>query len=134
MTVTTPSGTSVTGAADQYTYIYLFTGFQSPVANPPVFNQVNPGQAIPLQWSLSGDFGLNILAPGSPAVQQANCTSGAPVNTATMTDTAGGSGLQFSNGTYTYVWKTSKAWAGTCQQIDVTLNDGTDHLALFSFD
>jgi len=134
VTVTTPSGTSATSAADRYTYIYAFTGFQSPVANPPVFNEVNRGQAIPLSWSLGGDFGLNILAPGYPTVQQVSCTSSAPVNTATETDTAGGSGLQFSNGTYTYVWKTSKAWAGTCQQIDVRLNDGTDHLALFSFE
>jgi N-acetylneuraminic acid mutarotase len=133
VTVTTPAGTSVTGAADQYAYIYAFTGFQSPVANPPTVNEVNRGQAIPLQWSLGGDYGLNILAAGYPTVQQVSCTSSAPVNTATETDTAGGSGLQFSNGTYTYVWKTSKAWAGTCQQIDVRLNDGTDHLALFSF-
>ena len=133
VTVTTPDGTSVTGAADQYTYIYAFTGFQSPVANPPTVNEVNRGQAIPLQWSLGGDYGLNILAAGYPTVQQVSCTSSAPVNTATETDTAGGSGLQFSNGTYTYVWKTSKAWAGTCRQIDVRLNDGTDHFALFSF-
>jgi hypothetical protein len=133
VTVTTPGGTTATGAADQYTYIYAFTGFQAPVAKPPVFNEVNRGQAIPLQWSLGGDFGLNILAPGYPTVQQVSCTSSAPVNTATETDTAGGSGLQFSNGTYTYVWKTSKTWADTCRQIDVRLNDGTDHLALFSF-
>lgn len=133
VTVTTPDGTTATSAADQYTYIYAFTGFQSPVANPPTFNEVNRGQAIPLSWSLGGDYGLNILAPGYPTVQQVSCTSSAPVNTATETDTAGGSGLQFSNGTYTYVWKTSKAWAGTCQQIDVKLTDGTDHLALFTF-
>jgi hypothetical protein len=133
VTVITPDGTSATSPADRYTYIYAFTGFQSPVANPPVFNEVNRGQAIPLSWSLGGDYGLNILAPGYPTVQQVSCTSSAPVNTATETDTAGGSGLQFSSGTYTYVWKTSKAWAGTCQQIDVRLNDGTDHLALFSF-
>jgi hypothetical protein len=133
VTVTTPDGTSATGAADQYTYNYAFAGFRAPVANPPTFNEVNRGQAIPLQWSLGGDYGLNILAAGYPTVQQVSCTSSAPVNTATETDTAGGSGLQFSNGTYTYVWKTSKAWAGTCQQIDLRLNDGTDHLALFSF-
>jgi hypothetical protein len=38
----------------------------------------------------------------------------------TLTDSAGGSGLQFDSttGTYTYVWKTSKSWAGTCQQFD----------------
>jgi hypothetical protein len=50
-----------------------------------------------------------------------------------MTDTAGGSGLQYDpgTGTYTYVWKTSKSWAGTCQQFDLRLTDGTDHTANF---
>jgi hypothetical protein len=72
---------------------------------------------------------------GSPTATQVNCSSGAPVNPATMTDTAGGSGPQFdsSTGTYTYVWKTSKAWAGTCQQFSLTLNDGTSHTAVFQF-
>jgi len=32
-----------------------------------------------------------------------------------------------------YVWKTNKAWAGTCRQLDVQLSDGTDHLADFEF-
>ena len=31
-----------------------------------------------------------------------------------------------------YVWKTDKAWAGTCRQLDVKLNDGTTHSAKFN--
>jgi hypothetical protein len=135
VTVTTPSGTSATSSADQYTYTYPFTGYQAPVDNPPTVNQVNRGQAIPMQFSLGGNYGLNIIAVGYPTVTQISCTTGAPVNTGTLTDTAGGSGLQFDSatGTYTYVWKTSKSWAGTCQQFDLRLNDGTDHTADFQF-
>jgi hypothetical protein len=135
VTVTTPSGTSATSSADQFTYTYPFTGYQAPVANPPTVNQVNRGQAIPMQFSLGGNYGLNIIAPGYPTATQISCTTGAPDNTATLTDTAGGSGLQFDSatGTYTYVWKTSKSWAGTCQQFDLRLNDGTDHTANFQF-
>jgi hypothetical protein len=135
VTVTTPSGTSATSSADQFTYTYPFTGYQAPVDNPPTVNQVNRGQAIPMQFSLGGNYGLNIIASGYPTATQISCTTGAPDNTGTLTDTAGGSGLQFDSttGTYTYVWKTSKSWAGTCQQFDLRLNDGTDHIANFQF-
>jgi hypothetical protein len=135
VTVTTPSGTSAASSADQFTYTYPFAGFQAPVDNPPTVNQVNGGQAIPMQFSLGGNYGLNIIAPGYPTATQISCTTGAPVNTGTLTDTAGGSGLQFDSatGTYTYVWKTSKSWARTCRQFDLRLNDGTDHTADFQF-
>jgi hypothetical protein len=28
---------------------------------------------------------------------------------------------------YTYLWRTEKAWAGTCRQLNVVLADGTYH-------
>ena len=34
-----------------------------------------------------------------------------------------------TTGTYTYVWKTSKASKGTCQVFTLGLNDGTFHTA-----
>jgi N-acetylneuraminic acid mutarotase len=133
VTVTTPGGTSTTSGADQYSYIYAFTGYLSPVENPPTVNQVHAGQAIPMQFQLGGNQGLNIIAAGYPTATQISCSTGAPVNTGTLTDTAGGSGLQYdpSSGTYTYVWKTLKSWSGTCQQFDMKLADGTHHLADF---
>src|SRR5262249_24123722 len=36
------------------TVLYNFTGFFSPVSNPPVLNVVNAGRAIPVKFSLSG--------------------------------------------------------------------------------
>jgi hypothetical protein len=34
---------------------------------------------------------------------------------------------------YQYNWKTTKAWAGTCRQVLVLLNDDTVHVAYFQF-
>lgn len=52
-----------------------------------------------------------------------------------VTVTAGASSLSYdaTTNTYTYVWKTQKAWAGTCGTLHVTLTDGSDHTALFQF-
>ncbi|WP_338933129.1 PxKF domain-containing protein [Streptomyces netropsis] len=133
VTVTTPNGTSVTTSADQYAYTYRFAGFFPPVKNPPMFNKAEAGRTIPLKFSLGGDQGLNILAPGSPFVHPVDCITGAPINNAT--GAADGSGLTFDSATstYTYAWKTSKAVTGTCQQVNVRLADNTDHTADFSF-
>ncbi len=51
---------------------FPFTGFFAPVDNQPAVNEVHAGQSIPIQFSLGGDQGLNILAagvPGRPAGQ-----------------------------------------------------------------
>jgi hypothetical protein len=114
---------------------YAFTGFAAPVDNPPAVNMVTARQSIPIQFSLGGNFGLGIIAAGYPTVQQVSCTTGVTVNTSTETDTAGGSGLQYNatTGTYTYVWKTSKASKGTCQVFTLELNDGTVHTANFQY-
>jgi hypothetical protein len=34
---------------------------------------------------------------------------------------------------YTYVWKTDRAWAGTCRLLTVQLKDGSAHQANFKF-
>ena len=38
-----------------------------------------------------------------------------------------------SNDQYKYVWKTDKAWKGSCRQLVVKLADGTTHVAGFQF-
>lgn len=120
-----------------YTSYYDFTGFKAPVYPEPEVNQANAGQAIPIQFSLNGDQGTDIFNSGYPAVRQVSCSTGDPVNSSTRTDagTSGNSGLQYdaSTKTYTYVWKTDKAWAGTCQQFILGLNDGSTHTATFQF-
>jgi predicted extracellular nuclease len=115
--------------------IYNFSGFFQPIDNLPTVNSVKAGQAIPVKFSLSGNQGLNIFAADYPLSQQISCASGAPVDEIEQTDSGGASGLTYDPGSdqYHYVWKTNKAWAGTCRQLIVKLNDGTVHAANFVF-
>jgi len=112
--------------------MYDFAGFFQPVDNLPTLNLVKAGQGVPVKFSLGGDQGLDILASGSPTSWQIACDGSAPVD-AIETVTLGNSGLSYNalTDTYTYVWKTNKAWAGTCRQLRVTLADGTVHAANF---
>ncbi len=115
--------------------IYNFTGFFPPVDNLPTLNSVNSGRAIPVKFSLGGFQGLDIFDEGYPKSQVIQCDSTAPVDGIEETVTASGSGLSYDAAAdrYVYVWKTDKAWAGTCRQLVVKLNDGTFHRANFKF-
>lgn len=117
---------------------FTWSGFFSPISDSAanVLNLANAGQSIPVQFILGGDQGLSIFAAGSPNSSIENCNAlGTTTDASIMTDTAGGSGLQYdpTTGTYTYVWKTSKSWSGTCRQLQVTLTDGSTHTADFHF-
>jgi hypothetical protein len=114
---------------------YNFAGFFQPVANLPMLNIVQAGRAIPVKFSLSGNKGLGIFAAGSPSSGPHTCNSNDPATPLEETVTAGGSSLSYdpSSDQYIYVWKTEKAWAGTCRQLVVQLNDGSIHLANFQF-
>jgi hypothetical protein len=106
-----------------------FAGFFSPIGAGP--NSAKAGSAVPVKFSLGGDRGLAILADGYPASVQVDCVTGAPIGS--PEPTASDDGLTFANGQYSYAWKTSKGWAGTCRQLQVLLVDGTLHTALFKF-
>jgi hypothetical protein len=115
--------------------LFLFTGFHSPVANPPNVNSENGGRAIPINFSLGGNQGIGVIVPGYPTVKQVDCNTKAPIGNATETGTVGNSGLGYDplSNTYTYVWKTTKSMAGTCQEFTLLLIDGSDHIAYFQF-
>ena len=112
---------------------YEFVGFLPPIHNLPELNSVNAGRAIPVKFSLGGNKGLDIFASGYPQVVPLNC--GATVVEILATATAGESTLSYDPGTdqYIYVWKTEEAWAGSCRQLVVQLNDGSVHMANFTF-
>ena len=118
-----------------YRVVYPFTGFMQPVDNPPVVNTTNAGRAIPVKFSLGGNRGLGIMAAGSPASAVVNCSTGAQLAELEQTSSAGNSSLSYDSvtATYTYVWKTDKAWAQTCRRLDVRLIDGTVQTAIFKF-
>ena len=103
--------------------------------NLPVFNLVKAGQAIPLRFSLGGNFGSGIFTSGYPKSQVVTCDRSAPVDDVEETVSAGGSSLSYDAATnqYVYVWKTDKAWAQTCRRLVLRLIDGSDHVAAIKF-
>jgi predicted extracellular nuclease len=115
--------------------VWTFSGFLPPVDNVGVLNSVKAGQAVPVRFQLGGDRGLDILAPSSPTSVRIACASGEPVDPIEETVTAGASGLQYdpATETYTYVWKSEKAWKGTCRRFTLKLDDGTQRSADFQF-
>jgi dipeptidyl aminopeptidase/acylaminoacyl peptidase len=115
--------------------LYNFSGFFPPVDNPPALNVAKAGSAVPVKFSLNGDQGLNIFDTGYPVSQKITCDAAATLDVVEQTVTAGSSSLSYDPATdqYTYVWKTDKAWANTCRQLILKLNDGTEHVAYFKF-
>ena len=115
--------------------VYTWSGFFQPVDNLPTLNKVKAGQAIPVKFSLGADYGLGILAANSPSSIRITCPGGVPVDAIEETVTATNSGLSYDAAAnqYIYVWKSDKAWAGTCRQFNLVLADGTSKAAGFSF-
>lgn len=113
--------------------VYAFTGFFQPIDNGAL-NRVKAGSAIPVKFSLSGNQGLSIFAPGSPSSGEVTCGSSTPTDDI-ETLTSGTSGLKYdaTADQYNYTWKTQTAWANTCRMLTVKLNDGTSKTALFKF-
>jgi hypothetical protein len=117
-----------------YQVVYNWSGFFQPIDNLPTVNSAKAGSAIPVTFSLGGNYGLNIFASGYPRAQAIPCDGGAPTDDI-ETVSAGASGLSYdaATGQYTYTWKTDKKWAGTCRQLVLKLVDGTEHIASFTF-
>jgi hypothetical protein len=114
---------------------YTFGGLLAPVDPLPTLNSMKAGAAVPVKFSLGGDFGLDIFKVGYPGSQTAACSSTDPVDGVEQTVIAGGSGLTYdpASDLYTYVWKTEKTWAGTCRQLVLWFHDGTVARANFKF-
>jgi mannan endo-1,4-beta-mannosidase len=108
---------------------YQFSGFFSPVSNPPTLNKIKAGAAVPLKFSLQGNKGMNIFSAGYPKVQEISCPSRDGITT--LSSATGTLSYDKKAAQYTYTWMTSKRWAGTCREIRIKLNDGTTHPADF---
>jgi hypothetical protein len=125
---------NITHASAGYTVSFAFTGFFSPVDSGAVLNAAKAGSAIPLKFSLGGNFGLNVIAAGYPRSVAIACDATAPVDAIEETVTAGSSGLSYdaAGGQYKYTWKSEKSWTG-CRQFVLLLTDGSMHTANFKF-
>lgn len=128
-------GNHATPVSFDVTVHYPWNGFFRPIDNLPMVNSAKAGSAIPVKFDLGGNMGLAIFAQGYPRVVLMQCTSGALEDVVEETVTAGSSTLTYDAAAhqYIYVWKTDKAWAGSCRQLQLKLADGTVHAANFKF-
>jgi hypothetical protein len=109
-----------------------FRGFFRPVKNPPVFNRVKAGHAVPLRFTLEG-YRSGAVLKGMPTSSQISCLAVQSDNPVTEEDAAPSSVLRAEGRKqFNYVWKTNKAWDGTCRKLVLTLADGSTHEALFN--
>ncbi len=133
---------SCAGALDQagnagaafasYAVHYVFTGFMSPMDNPPMINAVRAGQTVPVKFSLGGNRGLAVLSAATSTAT--SCATGSVVDlTEIAVVNTGGSVFAYDalTGLYQFNWQTDRAWAGTCRRLSVRLDDGTMHNAEF---
>jgi hypothetical protein len=133
----TVTGTDQVGNATTvshgYEVHYDFSGFGGQLS--AALARVNAGQVVPVTFSLSGNHGLDVLAAGWPRSADVACGSTAPVDDGEVTENPRPQTLTYDAGgdTYTYLWKTDRAWRGTCRQFVIQLADGTVHRATVTF-
>jgi probable HAF family extracellular repeat protein len=126
-----PLGAQHAVAWSPITETFEFSGFLPPVNNPPALNTVNAGSSVVFKFRLNGNRGLGIFDPGSPSVVACNTLLSATstaASSATNTLT-----YDAKSDTYSYSWKTDKAWAGACYQFRMALRDGGLYTASFLF-
>ncbi|MEV6367846.1 M36 family metallopeptidase [Micromonospora musae] len=112
-------------------------------AAQPALNTVTAGSAVPMKFQLPRKRGLDILASGSPYSRLVDCDTlqtvgpdGAvtPRPLPVAARNPGGSRMTVDGkGRYNYPWKTDPAWAGTCREFVLTLDNGFQHRAYFKF-
>jgi Thrombospondin type 3 repeat len=124
-------------ACDPQTYV--FTGFFSPIDNPPVRNTAVAGRTIPVKWRITEANGMGIADPTSFVSLTSgatDCSQGTPQD-AVETYT-GTSGLQYlGDGYWQFNWKSLKSYASKCRVMTLNLADGpgiaTSRTATFQF-
>jgi hypothetical protein len=96
--------------------------------------RVKAGQPVKVRFGLGGYRGMDIFAAGSPTSRPIACGC-RRADTVEQDTAASGSALSYDPRTnaYTFTWSTTRAWAGQCRRLVVTLADGTQHWAEFRF-
>lgn len=122
-----------TTASCTYSVIWDFAGFRAPLRSHPSFSAIAAASLVNVVFSLGGDQGLDVFAPGYPASAPIACASSALLDAGEPTLSQGPLTFSSSTGRYTYKWVTRTEWRGTCRQLVVKLRDGTFHRANLEF-
>ena len=97
----------------------VVAGMSGPLATMPAVTTVKAGTAVPVGLDLGVNAGKKIMAPGSPMSEQVSCGDPSQV----LGLPADGGKVNASNGGHVeFVWKTDKAWKGTCRRLVVSFS------------
>jgi predicted extracellular nuclease len=133
-TVTDADGSTGSNSAI-HKVIFNFDGFFPPLDNLLSWLWARAGQSLPIKFSLGGDRGLDIFIVNYPQSIEVDCNTFQTIDlTGTPTVNPGSSDLRYSSGgQYNYIWKTEKAWVGTCRQLVIKLIDGSEYAIVIKF-
>jgi Tol biopolymer transport system component len=108
---------------NRYDVVWPFSGFSSALSN------ANPGESIPLRFSLGGPRGTDVLR--GVRWEFVACDTSATLGPADSD--AATLSYNASLDRYTVQASTEKSWAGSCRRAVVMLADGSEHAAAFRF-
>ena len=113
----------------------VFVGFESPVDNGGVLNEVKAGRAVPLKWRVLSGAGAPVtdIASATVTARTIPCAVGQPTDAVEETLPDGSGLTNHGNGRYSVNWKSPSSYAGTCKLLRVDLGDGLSQTALFRF-
>jgi hypothetical protein len=107
-----------------------FGGFRGDVEPAPDINEARARSTVPVRFTLTENRGLG--ERGVVAVsQQVDCATLAPVPGAPIEEV--GARVSANRDNYSFDWRTDRAWAGTCRQLILRIQDVTDPVAVFRF-
>lgn len=109
----------------RYDVVFEFGGLTAPAGKW----SANAGSAVPIWFSLGGVSDPSAVQGVTSAA--VSCDTGASMSAASAITMNGV--IKYEDGRFKFVWKTDKAWRGGCQELRISLSDGTTHTAVFSF-
>jgi len=118
--------------------LYQFIGFLPPIDNPPVWNVAKAGRTIPVKWQLTdanNNYISDLASVQSWGTAPIACDASPASIVEEQLDFTGGTVLRydFTSNQFIFNWQTLTNYKNTCRALQVTLNDGTMHLAKFAF-
>jgi hypothetical protein len=130
-----PGGMSDSDAATVAVIWPTGGGFGPPIGGGSGPVTANAGSVVPVKFSLGGDRGPNPLRAGYPASEAFTCGDALPPDASVPADSVGKGGLKYDSttDTYSFNWKTDKAWKNSCRVFVVGLKDGTNLAVGFQF-